>query len=49
MGRRWPSVLEFLGGEVRSDREAINRAVLLQHLSDAAPTCRTPMDTSSYP
>src|SRR6478672_8756775 len=39
---------ESCGGGVRSDCEATNRAVLLHRLSDATPTCRTPMDVSGY-
>jgi hypothetical protein len=49
IGRRWPSVLELLGGGVRSDCEATNQAVLLHRPSDATPTCPTPMDISGYP
>jgi len=41
IGRRWPSVLELLGEGVRSSGEATKRAVLLQRLSGATPTCRT--------
>src|SRR6202035_5663285 len=49
VGRRWPSVRELLGGEVRSDSEATNRAVRLHRLSDATSTCRSPMDIRGYP